>query len=243
MNTPASPEVEAFYRAGLEGLKYLETREGRGRRFGEAALAAWRALGGELEGTDRLDLLLRDAAATHPLAFAPRLVFDMAWLADDEPFGTEWPGARPALAEGLLRDGKGGGASELAELLRTASQRWALPELFVTPALLDQASKVTAASRILLAGSSAMLALVQTTAGRRDLDLAEQVVVLATNPAERQLWGLALLDATTRTRARVLDAARATSADVRALGVTHLDLLLCDEVLPAAKAIWRELGG
>jgi len=248
MGTPVAEEIDAFYRAGLEGLRYLEAREGRGRRFGEAAQAAWQALGGEFDGRDRLDLLLRDAAAVHPLAFAPRAVFEMSWLPDDEPFGAEWPGARAAVAEGLLRDGKAKGTDELTELLLTAAKRWSLPEPKVTPGLADVAGRLTPASRVLLAGPAAMLALVQATNGRRDVDLAEQVVVLAANTAERQLWGLALLAATVRTRPRVVGVAAASAVSVRELGVNHLDFALVAEDAPtdvaaAAKAILSELGG
>ncbi len=247
MHTPAADQVDAFYRAGLEGLRYIEAREGRGRRFGEASQAAWSALGGEFDARDRLDLLLRDAAAVHPLAFAPRVVFEMTWLADDEPFGAEWPGARAALAETLLREGRAKGTDDLTELFLTSAKRWALPEPQVTAALSDAATRIAPSSRILLAGSSAMLALIQATSARRDLDLAEQVVVLASSTAERQLWGLALMGATARTRPRVLSAEAATPEHVRALGVSHLDFaLVSDESSGAAgtaKTILSELGG
>lgn len=248
MRTPVAEEIDAFYRAGLEGLRYLEAREGRGRRFGEAAQAAWQALGGEFEGRDRLDLLLRDAAAVHPLAFAPRAVFEMSWLPDDEPFGAEWPGARAAVAEGLLREGKTKGTDDQTELLLTAAKRWSLPMPKVTPGLSDLAGRITPASRVLLAGPSAMLALVRATNGRRDVDLAEQVVVLSANTAERQLWGLALVGASVRTRPRVVGLSQASAASIRELGVSHLDFALVAEDAPAdvaatSKAILSELGG
>jgi hypothetical protein len=78
MRTPSDAAIESYYRAAALGLRLLEAREARGRRFGEAAAATWRALGGELEGRDRLDLLLRDAAVSNPLAFSARGVFDLA---------------------------------------------------------------------------------------------------------------------------------------------------------------------
>src|SRR6185369_6512790 len=117
----------------------------------------------------------------------------------------------------------------------------------VTSALSDAAARIGPSSRVLLTGPSAMLALIQATSARRDLDLAEQVVVLAGNTAERQLWGLALVGATARTRPRVLAIETATAEGVRALGVNHLDFALVSEESSAAagtaKAILSELGG
>jgi hypothetical protein len=226
MQTPEISAIEAFYRAGLEGLGFLEQREGRGRRFGEAAHAAWRSLGGELEAPDRVELLLRDAAANYPLAFGARGVFEMTWLAEDEPFGSEWPPVRAALAESLLRESKSGGATDVAELLAAAAGHWGLPKPTRTPALTDQVARITPASHFLVAGVSAMLAIITATSTRRDLDLAEQALVLTSGAAERQLWGLSLLAASTRTRPRVLSLAHASADAVRGLGLSRLDFSL-----------------
>jgi hypothetical protein len=119
MTAPSPAQAERFYRAGVLGLRALEAREGRGRRLGPAADATWRAFRGdpgELDDRDRLDLLLRDAAATSPLAFAPRRIFALAGLSDDEPFGHEWPGLPVSLARLLLREAAGGLAARPAHV-------------------------------------------------------------------------------------------------------------------------------
>jgi hypothetical protein len=248
MRTPQAADVEAFYRASLDGLRFLESREGKGRRFGEAALAAWQALGGELEPRDRLDLLLRDAAVTHPLAFSPRLVFELAALTDDEPFGPEWLGAPARLAETLLRDGTARGELDTAAVIAASAKRWGLPEPTPSPAAEDQVGRVTAAAHIVLTGMSAMLALTTAAAGRRDWDLAEQVVLIADSAAERQLWGIALLATPSRKQPRVLTPADATPERVRELGIKHLDVAMVSEDAGpesqrAAGALFGELGG
>lgn len=248
MRAPQDSEVEAFYRASLDGLRFLEAREGKGRRFGEAAVAAWQALGGELESRDRLDLLLRDAAVTHPLAFSARLVFQLAALTDDEPFGPEWSGAPARLAELLLRDGTGSQATpDPAAPFIDAAKRWSVPEPKPAPALQDHVGRVTGASRILLSGASAMLTLNAAASGRRDWDLAEQVVLLAESPAERQLWGMALLSTPSRKQPRVLAPGEATADRIRELGLKHLDVALVSEdagaeARRAASALFGELG-
>lgn len=229
MQTPGTSAIEAFYRAGFEGLRFLEQREGRGRRFGEAAHAAWRSLGGELEAADRVELLLRDAAANYPLAFGARGVFEMTWLAEDEPFGGEWPPARAGLAETLLRESKSGGEADAMALLVATAQHWGVPNPAVTPALTDQVARITPASHLLIAGVSAMVAVIAATSARRDLDLAEQALVLANGPAERQLWGLALLAASTRGRPRVLSLPNASVDAVRSVGLGRLDFGLVGE--------------
>ncbi len=245
MRIPTPHEVECFYRAAAAGLRLLDAREGRGRRFGDTANAAWKALGGEFEDRDRLDLLLRDGAGHQPLAFSPRLVFQMTWLADDEPFGPEWPQAPAAVAGALLRSERNA-VSDTAELLADAAGAWGLPQLGSTPALSDHVGRVGPASNVLVSGTDAMFAVAQCAEGRRDLDLGEQVLLFACTPAERQFWGLALLALGSRSYARMISASDATAAKVRELGFSKIDVALVSndavpEVREAAAALCREL--
>ena len=127
MQFPSASEIESFYRAAMLGLLHLEQREGRGRRFGEASQAAWRALGGELDDRDRLTLLLRDGAVTHPLAFGARDVFAIPGLTEDEPFGPDWPEAPVQLAKELMKQGATNEAVAGSSPVVAAAERWNKP--------------------------------------------------------------------------------------------------------------------
>lgn len=80
-------QTEAYYKAAILGLRALEAREGRGRRFGPDADARWERFRGKLHGGDRLQILLRDASAPWGVAFAASHVFRLEGVAVDEPFG------------------------------------------------------------------------------------------------------------------------------------------------------------
>src|SRR5262249_6856224 len=145
------------------GLRALEAREGRGRRLGPAADATWRAFRdepGELDDRDRLDILLRDAAASYPLAFAPRRIFMLPGLSDDEPVGHAWAGVSLPVARLLLRDA----AVDLAPrsagaILTEVASAWSLtPGTTLTGA---SVATLGPASRVAAAGVGAVLALVE----------------------------------------------------------------------------------
>lgn len=97
-----SPPARAYYRAALLGLRALEAREGRERRFGADADARWGRFRGKLHEGDRLHVLLRDASAPWGLASAAAHIFQMPGVARDEPFGPAWPSPSPAEARRLL---------------------------------------------------------------------------------------------------------------------------------------------
>ena len=63
--------VESFYRAVLVGLGWLDAVEAKQRRFGPEVDARWKGFAGHLTATDRIDILLRDAAVVWGTAFAP----------------------------------------------------------------------------------------------------------------------------------------------------------------------------
>jgi hypothetical protein len=90
---------EAFYAAALVGLRALDARERTPRRFGPDADARWGQFRGALTDSDRLDLLLRDAAVTWGPAFSPVETFGYFGLTRDEALGPDWrslPGDRAA---------------------------------------------------------------------------------------------------------------------------------------------------
>ena len=96
--------VRSFYRAALAGLRWLEIVEPTGRRFGPEADARWKGFAGHLTLTDRIDLLLRDAAVVWGAAFSAASVFQLPGLAADEPFGPDWPRTPEESVRGLWKE-------------------------------------------------------------------------------------------------------------------------------------------
>jgi hypothetical protein len=231
MSAPSTAQVESFYRAGVLGLRALEARERRGRRLGPAADATWRAFRGdpgELDDRDRLDLLLRDAAATYPLAFAPRRIFALAGLSEDEPFGHEWPGLPVNLARALLRDAAANLEPRPAHMvLGEVASAWALAPSATLSC--DPIASLGPASQVAVAGAGAVLVLAEHFASRRDLDLGDQVLFLTDRPGERQLFGLAVVLLGSPTAPRVALPEVAQRDGPRALGFDRLTAALVSE--------------
>jgi hypothetical protein len=179
--------LRPFYRAAALGLRALDGRGVR-RRFGEDADARWRQFRGELRDADRFDLLLRDAATVAPLAFAPREVFGFAGLSAEDPFGPAWEGPPQGLAGELLRADERV-PEDVVEALDAAVARW---EARVATVPEGAVPRVSPGSRVVCGGVGAIRALAAVFAAQRErLDLAEQVVLVADRPVERQLFGLA----------------------------------------------------
>ena len=187
----STAEVQRFYRAGAIGLRALQDRSIGAQRFSADASARWKAFRGELTDSHRLDLLLRDGAAMYPLAFAARAVFELPGLARDEPFGPDWASLAPGAAGDLLREvgaeaatGERGASAVLAAI----ADVWGVRVTELPGGSLDN---VGAASRIVLAGAGAVIALAAHAGGRSDMDLGDQLLVVTDAPAVRQLAGLA----------------------------------------------------
>ncbi len=185
-----------FYRAAAAGLRGLERRLGRACRFGDNARATWKhfAVGSraELKDEDRLDLLVREAAVTNPDGFAPRVIFAIPALADDEPFGPDWESCPRLVAQLLLREADKSaeyGGDPLA-LLDVAAAAWGRGTQRV--ASMVQHIDPTSRTRFLVAGTDAIRALASQFAGKPELDLSSQVTLVASGPAVRQLFGLAI---------------------------------------------------
>ncbi|MBK8939668.1 MAG: hypothetical protein IPM79_19120 [Polyangiaceae bacterium] len=212
MPAPTPDDVARFYRAAALGLRFMEQREGRGRRFGEGALAGWRALGGALTTGDRLDLLVRDAAAMSPLAFSPQQVFELGSLAGDEPFGPDWAEPAESLAAACLKEAAVSEPLSWNELLVQAARVWGVEAAPESAELAAGLAKVTPASYVFCAGFGALFALASLAHERAGLDLGQQVRLLVSRPAERQLFGLVLLaTGTAAPRAKLLHGERFVS--------------------------------
>jgi hypothetical protein len=228
MSVPVDPaQIDRFYVAAALGLGTLEARSPVARRFGPDADARWNAFRGGLQSWHRLDLLVRDAAVRNPAGFAPRVVFNLPALAEDEPYGPDWPGCRPAEAPALFQSA-GSGAQDPALALRAVASAWKL-EPALMPA--NATTGIQPATRLIIAGAGAVLAVAAAFTGRPELDLADQAVLLADDPGTRQLFGLALAFLDTRRPPR-LDSTTATPDEVRALGMTAADRLLVSDDLP-----------
>jgi len=110
------------------------------------------------------------------------------------------------------------------------------------------------ATRLVVCGARAIAALSLAAASRRDLDLADQVVLVGSHPAERQLFGLALALAATRTAPKVVapselaaQAIDSAAALAKRWKLTRIDVALigrdADPVArDAARAFAVELG-
>jgi hypothetical protein len=188
--------VQAYYRAALTTLRFVEAQKPTGRRFGVDADASWKAFRGALTTADRIDLLIRDADAQWPGALGARTVFALRAVAEDEPFGAGFAHLDTVDAEDLWRDQLAAPApSDAAALVAAIAAAWGLR------LQAHDVGSVGAAERLLLVGPSAIASTLLAFHGRRDLDWSDQVVVLATPPAHRQLAaaGGALLGSTKRT--------------------------------------------
>ena len=162
-------------------LRHVEARQTTSRRFGKEADALWSQFRGELTIADRMDLLLRDADAQWPGAFGVRSVFDLAGVAEDEPFGAEWAGLDGVRADEVWRAAGEVDCVKPLDALRAIASSWSFT-------LMDCSVPVVgAAEQVVVAGPSAVAALVGQFLGQEALAWAEQVTVIATSPGHRQL--------------------------------------------------------
>jgi len=197
MLTPPAAQIEAFYRAALAGLRFMD-QQSKATRFGPAADARWKSFQGHLGTSDRMDLVCRDAAIRWKAAFSPSLVFGLRGLAEDEPFGPDWPGVEEPLAAKVWQAAQALPLPNEAAAIGEAAMLLGCKRVAVTGNL----AKLTAGSRLAVGGLSAIAAAAEAFVGRGDLRWAEQVTVVADAPAERQLAGLVapVLQATGPTR-------------------------------------------
>jgi hypothetical protein len=215
-STVSQDEIHRFYRVGALGLRALQDRGFGAERFGDDAAARWKAFRGELNDSHRLNLLLRDGAAIYPLAFAARSIFALEGLADDEPFGPNWPSLLPSKAGPILREANaaaypGAGVDALlAGLADIWGVRMQAPERSAVDA-------IGAASRLVLCGAGAVAAVAGQMAGRTDTDFGDQVLVVTDTPAVRQLAGIAAAVCGSRRTPRCLASGK-SAADAIALG-------------------------
>ena len=203
-------ERASYYQGAIRLLQFVENRRPTGRRFGADADARWKSFKGDLVTADRMDLLIRDADAEWPCSFGARAVYDLQAVAEDEAFGSEWQPLDPVAAEELWRGTTKEPAPEsAAKALGALSKAW---ELELTPTNLGT---VAPTDSFVIAGPSAIAAAILAFSEGQGLDWHQQVQIIATPPAHRQLAaaGAAIVNAGKATQ---LFSAIVTSPDANA---------------------------
>lgn len=228
--TTSAQERETFYAAAVLGLRALDAREPKPRRFGADADARWRQFAGALGDGDRLDILLRDAAGTWGAAFSPAECFGLFGLADDEPFGPDWSGLADSLAKRLLAESGTPSNESVTSALGVKASTVSLPP-------------ISSSTKLVLAGASAVSAVTQVFAKDPKLSWTDQVLVVASTPVVRQLAGLAAVLVGARGRTAIIRP-RADATTLRALGFAHIDAVVASPDAEADDANFaRSLGG
>lgn len=227
----SAANIKAYYCGALAGLRLVEARRPTGRRFGAEADARWAAFRGDLTTADRIDLLIRDADAQWPAAFGARSVFARRAVAEDEPFGVGWEPLDPVDAEEVWRKETAKPAtSEVRDALNAVVAAWGLkPVTF-------NAGPVAPADKLVVAGPAAIIAAIEAFTRGRDLDWADQVVVIATPTAHRQLAALGSAFANVPAPTRLF-----LAADAPALKGTWR-ALVSEDADPADARVSRQLG-
>jgi hypothetical protein len=244
-------DAARFYKAAMGVLGVLDAR--RGRAFGADADARWQSFRGALQDWDRIEILVRDAAMAYgseqtsgapriPCSgFAPRIVFDLPALADDEPSGPDWIGPEPTEALDLLRLAKQ--PRDPMESLEHAAAAWG-----ATSAKPPTIGEVLPSTQLLICGAGAILGVAGAFLHGTGLDLPDQVVLVSDEPATRQLFGLAVALQFQGSRRPVRMIPSTISAEeARRIHPGRIDRAIVSadvtaEVRARAEALARELG-
>lgn len=225
--------IRAFYTGALVALRYLEHAKPTGRRFGADADARWEAFAGDLELIDRADVLIRDADAEWPGAFGARMVFALGTVAEDDAFGPEWPGLHPPVGAELWKAAlEERTPPDPAAVLERVARAW---DLKLDPLSIEP---VGPAEQLVVTGPSALAAVVAHFVGNADLDWADQVTCVATDPGPRQIaaLGAAFTPGVSPTRLLRAGAEQPTPGD-------RPRLVLSDDATPDDATTARRLAG
>ena len=159
----------------------------------------------------------------------PSRVFQLTGLAADEPFGPDWPGLDAAAARAVWRSVEQVEALDAPSALDRICQAWE-----VRPSRVE-VGDLLPATKVLVAGPSAVAAAFAAFLRREELSWADQVVVAGSSPVERHLGGLAapLLGSRGPTRLTGPEQARARDQlpgdAVREAGLSAVDKLVVSE--------------
>jgi hypothetical protein len=233
VTAPATAQdVAKFYGAAVLGLRALDTRERSPRRFGADADARWMHFAGALGSGDRIDILLRDAAATWGAAFSPSECFGFFGLADDDPFGPDWSGIDDRAAKRLLAE------VEVTPTLEHIATGLGVQAMSISVPPLSPSTK------LVIAGGAAIVAVAKAFSDDGALSWTDQVVAVAEKPGLRQLAALAAVVLGARGRTVLVRPAADAESAVRALGFAHVDLpVVSPDAESEAAELARKLGG
>lgn len=233
MTRPLMPqERSAFYGAAVLGLRALDARESTPRRFGADAEARWTQFAGALGPSDRIDILLRDAAGTWGAAFSPSECFGFFGLAADEPFGPDWGGIDDQAAKRLLVDPDPSVTIEHVAL-GLGVKAVSVPVPPVVPS-----------TKLVVAGGAAIVSVARVFADNRALSWTDQVLVVAEDAAFRQLAGLAAVLLGARGRTALVRPGEGADDARRAAGFAHVDAAVVSlDAEAAAAELARKVGG
>lgn len=185
MPRPSGPDSVSFYKAALAAAMQLDSSASDHRLLDSEADTAWRAYGDDLPVVIRVDLVLKNLAILYPAAFAPGPVFDLPGWYDDDPWGVGFERPPKEEVEALWRNRKAPASFEAA--LDAVAAAWTIVPT-KDAAFNNELSPTT---NIIVAGAGAMLRVGAAFYDRDDLDVRTQVLLVADQPAPRQVFGVA----------------------------------------------------
>lgn len=178
----ATADRSAYYTAALQLLRFVEERAPSNRRFGPDADALWGTFAGGLKTCDRIDVVLRDADVQWPGAFGARSAFGLRAVAEDDAYGADWTSLDPMDGEAVWRACLQADApSSAGDAIAAVERAW---ERDAAAAEIPELGPKT---KLVIGGHGAIAAAIQAFADNDVLSWAEQVVVVADAPSERQV--------------------------------------------------------
>lgn len=180
--------VEAFYRACLTGIRYLDDcrHNVNGSNNKNPAVPSIDKIEHK-SCSECLEDLLLSLSSVWGLAFSPAQVFQFSELAAEEIFGPDWPVLPRSIAEKLIEEAVASHYENCVSAFNAAANAWNLKIFSLETGNL----KIDPHTGLIVAGPSALSAAVKLFSERSDLDWGKQVVAVAGRPDTRHIAGLA----------------------------------------------------
>ena len=164
-------------------------------------------------------------------AFSPSECFGISGLADDEPFGPDWVGIQDHVAKKMVTDSsRPTTIDEIAAALGVKAAPVVVPPL-------------TPATKLAVAGGAALVAVAKAFAADHAISWTDQVAVVSSNGAFRQLAGLAAVLVGARGRTIIVRPGTDAASDLRSAGFGHIDAaMVSPDAEPEAAEFVRSQG-